>query len=66
MIDMQQLQAIVNKWNTKQKTSQSIFQGGIALKKNRIGRSGNSNAQDEKGKATGADEVRLEMLEMAG
>ena len=30
------------------------------------GRSENSNAQDEKGKATGADEVRLEMLEMAG
>ncbi len=32
------------------------------------GRSGNSNAQYEKkkGKATGADEVRLEMLEMAG
>ena len=32
----------------------------------RTGRSGSSNAQDEKGKATGADEVRLEMLEMAG
>ena len=32
----------------------------------RAGRSGNSNAQDEKGKATWADEVRLEMLEMAG
>ena len=31
-----------------------------------IGRSGNNNAQDEKGKATGADEVRLEMMEMAG
>ena len=30
------------------------------------GRSGNSNAQDEKGKATGADEVRLEVMEMAG
>ena len=30
------------------------------------GESGNSNAQDEKGKATGTDEVRLEMLEMAG
>ena len=30
------------------------------------GRSGNSNAQYEKGKATGADEVRLEMMEMAG
>ena len=32
----------------------------------RTGRSGNSNAQDEKDKATGADEVRLEMMEMAG
>ena len=32
----------------------------------RTGRSGNSNAQDEKGKATGEDEVRLDMLEMAG
>ena len=32
----------------------------------RTGRSGNSNAQDDKGKATGADEVRLEMSEMAG
>ena len=32
----------------------------------RTGRSGNSNAQDEKGNATEADEVRLEMLEMAG
>ena len=31
----------------------------------RTGRSGNSNVQDEKGKATGADEVRLHMLEMA-
>ena len=30
------------------------------------GRNANSNAHDEKGKATGADEVRLEMLEMAG
>ena len=30
------------------------------------GRSGNSNAQDEKGKATGADEVRLTMMGMAG
>ena len=30
------------------------------------GRSGNSNAQYEKGKAPGTDEVRLEMLEMAG
>ena len=30
------------------------------------GRSGNSNAQDEKGTATRADEVRLEMMEMAG
>ena len=29
------------------------------------GRSGHSNVQDEKGKATGADEVRLHMLEMA-
>ena len=29
-------------------------------------RSGNSNAQDEKGKATEADEVRLEMMKMAG
>ena len=29
------------------------------------GRSGNSNVQDEKGKATEADEVRLDMLEMA-
>ena len=32
----------------------------------RTGRSGNSNEQDEKGKATGADEVRLHMLEMVG
>ena len=31
----------------------------------RTGRSGNSNAQDEKSTATGADEVRLEMLDMA-
>ena len=30
------------------------------------GRSENSNAQDEKGKAIGADEVRLEVMEMAG
>ena len=30
------------------------------------GRSGNSNAQYEKDKATAADEVRLDMLEMAG
>ena len=30
------------------------------------GRSANSYAQDEKGKATGADEVRLDMLEMTG
>ena len=29
------------------------------------GRSGNNNAQDEKGKATGADEVRLEIVEKA-
>ena len=29
------------------------------------GRSGKSNAQDEKGKATGADEVRLEIVEKA-
>ena len=28
--------------------------------------SGNSNAQDEKGRATGADEVPVEMLEMVG
>ena len=28
------------------------------------GRIGNSNAQDEKGKATGADEVPLEVMEM--
>ena len=34
--------------------------------RDRIERSGNSNVQDEKGKATGADEVRLEMMEMAG
>ena len=32
----------------------------------RTERSGNSNAQDEKGKAIAADEVRLEMLEMSG
>ena len=32
----------------------------------RTERSGNSNAQAGKNKATGADEVRLEMLEMAG
>ena len=32
----------------------------------RTGRSGNSNVQDEKCKATGADKVRLEMMEMAG
>ena len=32
----------------------------------RTGRSGNSNAHDEQGKATGADEVRLEVVEMAG
>ena len=31
----------------------------------RTGRSGNSNVQYEKGKATEADEVRLDMLEMA-
>ena len=31
----------------------------------RKGRSGNSNAHYEKGKATEADEVRLDMLEMA-
>ena len=30
------------------------------------GSSGISNAQDEKDNATGADEMRLEMLEMAG
>ena len=30
------------------------------------GRSENSNVQDEKSKATGADALRLEMLEMAG
>ena len=30
------------------------------------GRSGNSNAQYGKGKATGAYEVRLAMMEMAG
>ena len=29
------------------------------------GISGNSNVQDEKGKETGVDEVRLHMLEMA-
>ena len=29
------------------------------------GISGNSNAQDEKGKATGADEVRQEIVEKA-
>ena len=29
------------------------------------GISGNSNAQDEKGKATGVDEVRLEIVEKA-
>ena len=34
--------------------------------RDRTGRSGDSNAHDEKGKATGADEVRLEMMEMAG
>ena len=33
---------------------------------NKIGRSGNSNAQDEKGKSTGADEARLEMMEIVG
>ena len=32
----------------------------------RTGKSGNSNAQDEYGKATGAYEVRLDMMEMAG
>ena len=32
----------------------------------RTGRSGNNNAQDEKGKATWADEVRLDVLETAG
>ena len=32
----------------------------------RTGRSGNSNAQYEKGKATGANEVRLATLEIAG
>ena len=30
------------------------------------GRSGNSNAQHAKGKATGADKERLEMMEIAG
>ena len=29
------------------------------------GRGGNCNAQDEKGKATGANEVRLEIVEKA-
>ena len=32
----------------------------------RSGRSGNSNAHDGKGKATGGNEVRLDMMEMAG
>ena len=32
----------------------------------RTGRSGNGNAKDEKGKAPGADEVRLEMTEEVG
>ena len=32
----------------------------------RTGRNGNSNAHHEKGKATRADEVRLEIMEMAG
>ena len=40
--------------------------GGSGSGGDGTGRSGNSNAQDEKGKATGADEVRLEMMEMAG
>ena len=30
------------------------------------GRSENSNAQDEKGKESGADEMRLDVIEMAG
>ena len=40
--------------------------GSVGSGGDRTGRSGNSNARDEKGKATGADEVRLEMLEMVG
>ena len=32
----------------------------------RTGRSENSNAQDEKGKETGADEMWLDVIEMAG